>query len=80
MQPRRLALACAFFAVLLALAPLSVPAQTAASAAEQGSFVLHKFARAIGKESYTISSEKGQLVLRSDFSFKDRGTEVPLKT
>lgn len=73
------------FARLLALAVLfsllSAPAAAQTPpAAEQGSFVLHKFARAIGKESYTISSEKGQLVLRSDFSFKDRGTEVPLKT
>ncbi|MGO4699914.1 amidohydrolase family protein [Dyella sp. 2RAB6] len=66
-------------ASLLVLTPLPAPAQTSATT-EQGSFVLHKFARAIGTESYTISNEKGQLVLRSDFSFKDRGTEVPLKT
>ena len=65
-------------AVLLVLAPLPSSAQT--SVAEQGNFVLHKFARAIGKESYTISGDQGRLVLRSDFSFKDRGTEVPLKT
>jgi imidazolonepropionase-like amidohydrolase len=62
----------------LVVAPLSLSAQT--SAAEQGSFVLYKFARAIGKESYTISSDQGRLVLRSDFAFKDRGTDVPLKT
>lgn len=73
-------LACTFAASLLALAPLSVMAQSAAPATEQGSFVLHKFAQPIGKESYTISNDKGQLVLRSDFSFKDRGNEVPLKT
>ena len=65
-------------AVLFVLAPLPLSAQTAVG--EQGSFVLHKFARAIGKESYTISNDQGRLVLRSDFSFKDRGTEVPLKT
>lgn len=65
-------------AALLVLAPLPLSAQTPAG--EQGNFVLHKFARAIGKESYTISQDQGRLVLRSDFSFKDRGTEVPLKT
>jgi imidazolonepropionase-like amidohydrolase len=65
-------------AAALLCAPLSASAQE--TPAEQGSFVLHKFARAIGKESYTLSSDKDRLVLRSDFSFKDRGTEVPLKT
>ena len=66
-------------AALLSLLSLPSSAQTP-SAAEQGSFVLHKFARAIGKESYTIANDQGRLVLHSDFSFKDRGTEVPLKT
>jgi imidazolonepropionase-like amidohydrolase len=47
---------------------------------EQGTFVLHKFAKAIGKETYTIADEKGLLTLRSDFKFNDRGTDVPLKT
>ncbi|NII73970.1 imidazolonepropionase-like amidohydrolase [Dyella sp. SG562] len=66
-------------AVLFSLLSAHAAAQTP-PAAEQGSFVLHKFAQAIGKESYTISNDQGRLLLRSDFSFKDRGTEVPLKT
>ncbi len=65
-------------AALLVLLPLSASAQTTPT--EQGRFVLHKFARAIGKETYTIANDQGRLVLRSNFSFKDRGTEVPLKT
>lgn len=66
-------------ATFLVLAPLAAPAQTTHSV-EQGSFVLHKFARAIGKETYTLTATPGRLMLHSDFSFKDRGTEVPLKT
>jgi len=50
------------------------------SATEQGSFVLHKFAKAIGKESYTIRHTDGRLTLTSDFLFTDRGRQVPLKT
>ncbi|PXV60758.1 Imidazolonepropionase [Dyella jiangningensis] len=52
----------------------------AAPADEQGVFVLHKFARAIGEERYTIHRDAGQLTLTSDFQFTDRGTAVPLKT
>lgn len=72
--------ACIFAAALLVLGPLSVTAQSPAPADEQGSFVLHKFAQPIGKESYTISNQQGRLVLHSEFRFKDRGTEVPLQT
>ena len=50
------------------------------TANEQGTFVLYKFAKAIGKETYTIADESGLLTLRSDFKFNDRGTDVPLKT
>ncbi|RDI99593.1 amidohydrolase [Dyella solisilvae] len=64
--------------VLAGLQP-SVHAEQAAPT-EQGSFVLHKFARAIGKETYTLARDNGELVLHSDFLFTDRGTPVPLKT
>ncbi|HEV2679666.1 MAG TPA: hypothetical protein VGV14_04130, partial [Rhodanobacter sp.] len=50
------------------------------TANEQGTFTLYKFAKAIGKETYTLADEKGLLTLRSDFKFNDRGTDVPLKT
>ncbi|SFS03620.1 Imidazolonepropionase [Dyella sp. OK004] len=66
-------------AALLLLAPLAIHAQEKV-ANEQGTFVLHKFAKAIGKETYAITDEKGLLTLRSDFKFNDRGTDVPLKT
>lgn len=64
--------------VLSCLAPLA--SAQGAPPVEQGSFVLHKFARAIGKETYTLRHEDGGLVLQSDFLFTDRGTPVPLKT
>lgn len=69
-------LACA---ALLVFAPCAALAQSSAGT-EQGSFVLHKFARPIGTETYTLSVEPGHLSLQSNFYFKDRGTAVPLKT
>ncbi len=66
-------------AAVLAFACSNLHAQ-AAQPDEQGSFVLHKFARAIGKETYTLKRKDGQLLLESDFLFTDRGTPVPLKT
>lgn len=66
-------------ATLLLLSPLAAHTQEKA-ANEQGTFVLYKFAKAIGKETYSLTDEKGQLTLRSDFKFNDRGTDVPLKT
>jgi hypothetical protein len=47
---------------------------------EQGTFVLHKFAQAIGKETYTIEPSGSGLKLVSEFLFTDRGSPVPLKT
>lgn len=55
-------------------------AASVAPAVEVGSFVLHKFARAIGEETYTLSTTPDGLALHSEFRFKDRGTEVPLTT
>src|SRR5262249_21939572 len=62
---------------LLLLVTCSLRAQ---AADEQGKFILHKFAKAIGEESYTVEHANGTLTLRSDFLFTDRGTKVPLKT
>src|SRR3974390_831589 len=59
--------------LLFAQQPLSAPPMV-----ERGSFVLHKFEQAIGKETYEISKEGDSLEVRSDFKFKDRFTEVPL--
>lgn len=63
-------------------------AQTEPSAAEHGVFNLHKFEQLIGKETYTLSQPlicsgpcpEIEIVLKSDFKFTDRGTEVPLTT
>ncbi len=47
---------------------------------EQGKFRLHKFAQAIGEESYEIRREGESLVLTDQFEFTDRGARVPLTT
>ena len=46
---------------------------------EKGVFVLHKFARANGRESYTIRSNRNFREVKVNFSFKDRGTKVGLR-
>ncbi|MGZ4866267.1 MAG: amidohydrolase family protein [Candidatus Angelobacter sp.] len=51
-------------------------AQTAAL--EQGAFNLHKFEQLIGRETYTLAHASSDVVLKSDFKFTDRGSEVPL--
>ncbi len=48
--------------------------------AGSGTFVLHKFAKAIGKETYSIDQHAGTYTLTSHFEFTDRGTKVPLET
>lgn len=54
--------------------------QTAVPAPEQGAFNLHKFEQLIGRETYTLTPSQGEVVLKSDFKFTDRGTAVPLTT
>jgi imidazolonepropionase-like amidohydrolase len=49
-----------------------------ATPVEQDVFVLHKFARAIGQERYSIRQDHEELTVTSDFKFTDRGTDVPL--
>jgi imidazolonepropionase-like amidohydrolase len=69
-------------ALLLAIL-LAVPAvaqTTPNPQPEQGSFVLHKFAKAIGKETYKIAYRGEELTLTSEFLFTDRGSPVPLST
>jgi hypothetical protein len=65
------------FSTLLALtAAVSLAQQPANS----GTFVLHKFAKAIGKETYSIETKGDSYTLTSHFLFTDRGTPVPLET
>jgi len=46
---------------------------------DSGSFLLHKFAQNIGKETYYISKSGNNTVYDVDFKFIDRGSPVPLK-
>ena len=45
---------------------------------ERGAFVLHKFAHAIGRETYTTHEAVGGRETTVDFAFSDRGTQVVL--
>jgi amidohydrolase family protein len=47
---------------------------------QSGTFILHKFAKAIGKETYSIQSKGDNYTLTSHFLFTDRGHAVPLET
>jgi hypothetical protein len=64
------------FAIILALTSTSGAGQTATS----GTFVLHKFAREIGSETYSIVAKDETYTLTSHFLFTDRGHKVPLET
>lgn len=62
-------------AILITLTAASLRAQIP----DTGSFILHKFAQAIGRESYTITHEGTNETCNVDFLFTDRSTKVPLK-
>ena len=68
----------AYIVVVLALWAACGWAQTEPSAPEQGFFHLHKFEQLIGKETYTLTRSQTDVVLKSDFKFTDRGSQVPL--
>lgn len=68
------------FPALLLVCAVSAGAFAQAPAAEQGTFVLHKFAKEIGKETYSVQRADGKQTLTSEFLFTDRGSKVPLKT
>jgi hypothetical protein len=70
---RQVVLSVAF---TLFLGTLAVSQQPSTS----GTFVLHKFAKPIGSETYSITASDGKVTLTSHFKFTDRGTEVPLET
>ena len=63
---------------MLSIVLLGLLASQAAAPAETGTFRLHKFAQAIGTETYTITRQDEGLTLESHFTFTDRGTTVPL--
>ena len=62
---------------LLALSPAIAFSQTTPQN-ESGKFRLHKFEQPIGEESYSITADGSALTLKTDFTFTDRGTAVPL--
>jgi Amidohydrolase family len=53
---------------------------SAQQSATSGTFILHKFAKEIGKETYTIEGGGDTTTLTSHFLFTDRGSKVPLET
>lgn len=66
-----------FLFLLLSIFASQVQAQMAQTI-ESGKFRLHKFAQAIGEETYEITREGDSLVVKSNFKFTDRGSPVPL--
>jgi hypothetical protein len=62
------------FSFLVALLIAGASAQPV----EKGKFILHKFTRPLGEESYEITRDGDSLVTRSSFQFTDRGGKVPL--
>ncbi len=63
--------------VVLACSTFAAAQQPAATS---GTFALHKFAKAIGKETYSIETKGDGYTLTSHFLFTDRGSAVPLET
>src|SRR5262249_42663685 len=67
---------------LAILLPLSLPAYSPASSSteivERGAFILHHYKKPTGRETYTLSLDRGRLELRSSFDYTDRGTNVAL--
>ncbi|MBN9383469.1 MAG: amidohydrolase family protein [Chitinophagaceae bacterium] len=66
--------------LLLLLLPVCAIAQPAPPPADSATFLLHKFAQNIGKETYTLRHTDSGLVYDVVFKFTDRGRAVPLKT
>ena len=63
---------------ITALFFLNVSAQTSLST-DSGTFLLHKFAQQIGKETYTVHKYKDAIQYSIDFKFVDRGSPVLLR-
>jgi len=59
---------------------LAVSCAIAQQPAASGTFVLHKFARTNGSETYSIETKGDTYTLTSHFLFTDRGSKVPLET
>ena len=51
----------------------------AAQQATSGTFVLHKFAKAMGNETYSIEAKGDTSVLRSHFLFTDRDFQLDVE-
>ncbi len=69
-----------FPAIILLVALTGAAGLVAQEPDASGTFVLHKFARPIGKETYSIAAKGDEYTLISHFTFTDRGTAVPLET
>ncbi|TWJ02520.1 imidazolonepropionase-like amidohydrolase [Mucilaginibacter frigoritolerans] len=66
--------------LLLSSAGLVLNAGAQNLTADSGVFLLHKFEKNIGKETYHLTKSKDKITYSVDFKFTDRGSPVPLKT
>src|ERR1700754_3030603 len=69
-----------FFFTLATANGFGPQVQKEAQPVETGKFRLHKFQQAIGEESYTVTRDGDALVMKTEFKFTDRGSQVPLTT
>jgi hypothetical protein len=68
-----------FLALLFAITAPVFANQTQ-QPATSGTFILHKFAKQNGRETYSIEQKDDVYTLTSHFLFTDRGSKVPLET
>jgi imidazolonepropionase-like amidohydrolase len=63
--------------ILCFLQILQISAQS--NRTDSGTFIIHKFAQAIGKEKYTVTRNGSGIIYQVDFKYTDRGSPVRLK-
>jgi imidazolonepropionase-like amidohydrolase len=68
-----------FTGLLIACTFTSIAQNTVTNIPDNGTFLLHKFAQNIGKETYKITKEGNNIKYDINFKFVDRGSPVPLK-
>ncbi|MFB9845240.1 amidohydrolase family protein [Mucilaginibacter ginsenosidivorans] len=64
---------------LIPLSAFCLGAHAQQTDTDSGTFILHKFQQAIGKETYQVNKSKDAVTYSASFKFTDRGSPVPFK-
>lgn len=67
------------YLLLSLLSALGLSAHAQQAATDSGTFILHKFQQAIGRETYQVNKSKDAVTYTASFKFTDRGSPVPFK-